>query len=210
MEVRNENDQLNRSKKSNGELSTDIVKSIADNCLEYITYFANQTFTNSTFPDKLKLADISPIFKSGDSTLKRKFKLISVLSAISKIFERLMSKQIFLFGYKLLFNLLCAFREEHGAEHALFRLTELFRNVLADGRNIGMVLMELSKAYDCIHHDLLISKLVAYGFGLLLIQSYLSNRKQRVKVESEFSNWLEIKSGLLKGQFFYLYFLIFS
>ena len=62
-----------------------------------------------------------------------------------------------------------------------------------------MVLMDLSKAYDCIHHDLLIAKIVAYGFGhysLLLIHNYLSNRKQRVKVESEFSEWQEIKSGV--------------
>ena len=50
LEVRNEIDQLNRSKKTNGELSTDIVKSIADNCLEYITYYANHMFASSIFP----------------------------------------------------------------------------------------------------------------------------------------------------------------
>ena len=65
-----------------------------------------------------------------------------------------------------------------------------------------MVLMDLSKAYDCLPHDLLIAKLAAYGFGhhsLLLRQSYLSNRKQRVKVGSEFSEWLGIKSGVPQG-----------
>ena len=53
-----------------------------------------------------------------------------------------------------------------------------------------MVLMDLSEAYDCIPHDLLIAKLAAYGFGhysLILIHSYFSNRKKRVKVGSEFS-----------------------
>ena len=65
-----------------------------------------------------------------------------------------------------------------------------------------MVLMDLSKAYDCITHDLLIAKLAPYGFdhcSLLLIYSYLSNRKQRIKVGSEFSDWLEIKSGVPQG-----------
>ena len=62
--------------------------------------------------------------------------------------------------------------------------------------------MDLSKAYDCITHDLLIAKLAAYGFdhySLLLIHSYLSNKKQRVKVGSQFSDSLEIKSVVPQG-----------
>ena len=111
---------------------------------------------NSTFPDKLKLADVSPICKGGDSTFKKNFR---------PIFERLMWKQICLFAYRLLSNLLCAFREGHIAEHALFRLSEICPNALAKGSVVRMVLMDLSKAYDCIPHDLLIAKLAAYGFG---------------------------------------------
>ena len=148
MEVRNEINQLNHSKKTNGELSTDAVKSIADNFLEYITYYINQMCANSTFPNKLKMADVSPIFKGGDSTLIKNFRPISVLSAISKIFGRFISKQICLFAYRLLSNLLCAFREGHSAEHALFRLTEICRKALADGRVVGIALIDLSKAYD--------------------------------------------------------------
>ena len=133
MEVWNEINQLNRSKKTNGELSTDIIKSLANNCVEYFTFFVNQMFANSTFPNKLKLADVTPIFKLGDSSLKKNFRPISVLSAMSKIFGRLMSKQISPFAYRLLSNLLCAFRNGHSAEHALLRLTEMCRKALADG-----------------------------------------------------------------------------
>ena len=136
-----------------------------------------------------------------------------MLSAISKIFERLISKQICLFVYRLLSNLLCAFREGHSAEHALFRLTEMCRKALADGRVVGMVLMDLSKAYDCIPHDLLIAKLEAYGFGhhsLLLIHNYLSNRKQRVKLDPSLAIGKRSSQRSLKGQFWDLYFLIFS
>ena len=65
-----------------------------------------------------------------------------------------------------------------------------------------MVLMDLSKAYDCLPHDLLLAKLAAYGFGpnsLALISYYLSQRKQRVKVGSTFSEWQEVVSGVPQG-----------
>ena len=202
LEVWNDINQLNRSKKTSGDLSTDIVKSISGSCLEYFTFFVNQMVANSTFPDKLKLADVSPILKLGDSFFKKNFRPISVLSSISKIFERLMSKQNCPFAYRRLSNLLCGFRNGHSAEHALFRLTEICRKALADKKVVGMVLMDLSKAYDCLPHDLLIAKLAAYGFShhsLLLIHGYLSNRKQRVKVGSEFSEWLGIESGVPQG-----------
>ena len=81
-------------------------------------------------------------------------------------------------------------------------LSNVQTKALADGRVVGMLLMDLSKAYDCIPYDVLIAKLEVYGFGhhsLLLIHNYLSNRKQRVKVGSEFSDWQEIKSGVPQG-----------
>ena len=67
---------------------------------------------------------------------------------------------------------------------------------------VGTLLMDLSKAYDCVNHDLIIAKLEAYGVGensLRLIQNYLSQRQQRVKVGSSFSEWLEIILGILQG-----------
>ena len=67
---------------------------------------------------------------------------------------------------------------------------------------VGTLLMDLSKAYDCVNHDLIIAKLEAYGVGensLRLIQNYLSQRQQRVKVDSSFSEWLEIILGILQG-----------
>ena len=62
--------------------------------------------------------------------------------------------------------------------------------------------MNLSKAYDCVNHDLIIAKLEAYGVGensLRLIQNYLSQRQQRIKVVSSLSEWLEIILGVPKG-----------
>ena len=66
----------------------------------------------------------------------------------------------------------------------------------------GMVLMGLSKAYDCLPHDLLLAKMEAYGFSIYcleLVHSYLVGRKQRVKIDTSFSAWQEIKSGAPQG-----------
>ena len=159
-------------------------------------------FECSEFPDKLKLADVSPIFKADDSTLKFNFRPISVLPALSKVLERIMAKQMTPFANTRLSSLLCGFRDGYSTQHALFRLIEACRSTLDKKGYVGMVLMDLSKAYDCLPHDLLMAKLAAYGLGLeslKLFSSYLSNRKQRVKYGNSFSEWQNIESGVPQG-----------
>ena len=136
------------------------------------------------FPESLKQADLSPVFKTGETTAKKNFRPISVLSAKSKVFERLMSKQITSFINPKLSKHLCGFREGYSSQDALFRVIEQCRKILDRSGKVGMVLMDPSKAYDCILHDLLVATLEAYGFSfesLNLMNSYLTNRLQRVK-----------------------------
>ena len=88
-------------------------------------------------------------------------------------------------------------------QHALVRLTERWKCCLDKSGVIVGVLMDLSKVYDCILHDLLIAKLHAYGLGIKaikLLHSYLTNRKQRTKINNSFSEWVEILIGIPKGQ----------
>ena len=68
--------------------------------------------------------------------------------------------------------------------------------------NFGAFLNDLPKAFDCLLHDLLLAKINSYGFSLpalRMVQSYLSNRKQRTKINSEFSPWEEILFGVPQG-----------
>ena len=81
-------------------------------------------------------------------------------------------------------------------------MIEKWRETLDKGGACGALLMGLSKAFDCLKHDLLIAKLNSYGFtydSLKLINSYLSERKHRTKVGSSFSEWLELKLGVPQG-----------
>ena len=107
------------------------------------------------------------------------------------------------FSNKFLSPLLCGFRKGCSTQYALMNLLQKWQKCLdASDGIVGTLLMELSKAYDCVNHDLIIAKLEAYGVGensLTLIQNYLSQRQQRVKVGSSLSEWLEIILGIPQG-----------
>ena len=96
----------------------------------------------------------------------------------------------------------CGFRKGFSTQHALIVMIEKWRQSLDKKKVCGALLTDLSKAFDCLPHDLLIAKLHAYGFGkpsLALVHSYLSGRKQRVKIENTFSTWFEISYGVPQG-----------
>ena len=98
--------------------------------------------------------------------------------------------------------LLSGFRKHHSTQHALLHMVEKWRRHLDNGETAAALLMDLSKAFDSINHDLLIAKLDAYGFSkaaLGFIYSYLHERKQRVDSDSIFSIWKDIEVGVLQG-----------
>ena len=84
-------------------------------------------------------------------------------------------------------------------QHCLLVMTEKWRKCLDKGGISGAILTDLSKAFDCILHDLLIAKLAAYGFdyqSLRMMKSFLSNRQQRTKINNAFSRYSEIRHGV--------------
>ena len=90
----------------------------------------------------------------------------------------------------------------YSAQHALLRLIEACNKSTDSGRNAGAVLTDISKAFDCLDHELLIAKLNAYGFNrsaLLFVHSYLDSRKQRVRVIGSFSIWTKTSLGVPQG-----------
>ena len=98
--------------------------------------------------------------------------------------------------------LLSGFRKGYSTQHALLLFLHNIQRQVDEGKNAAAVLMDLSKAFDCMDHSLLLAKLHAYGLSknaLLLIRSYLSNRKQRVGLDHEYSSWLDLEIGVPQG-----------
>ena len=150
----------------------------------------------------MKYADVTPIHKKDDKTDKENYRPISILPNLSKVYERLMYNQIYPYFNLLFSKFQCGFRKGFNAQHCLLAMIEKWRETLDKGGETGAVLTDLSKAFDCIDHNLLIAKLDAYGFGkqsLDFIHSYLSKRKQRTKVDSAYSPWEMLFSGVPQG-----------
>ena len=104
------------------------------------------------------------IFKKGDPRCTENYRPISILSAMSNIYERSMGIQMNSYFKGILSALLSGFRQGYSTQHALFRAMETWKRCLDTNGIAGTILIDLSKAYDCIPHDLLIAKLEAYGF----------------------------------------------
>ena len=103
---------------------------------------------------------------------------------------------------KYLSPFISAYRQNYSTQHVLIRLLEEWKEDLDNNFVVRGVLMDLSKALDCIPHDLLIAKLKAYGFDNYLVYylySYLNNRKPCVRINNEKSSLQNLTSGLPQG-----------
>ena len=140
--------------------------------------------------------------KKDKKFLKNNYRPVSILPSVSKIYELCIYDQINDYFHPLFSRLQCEFRKGFKGEHCLLVLIEKCCEVLDKRGYDGILLTDLSKAFDCINHELLLIKLHAYGFSLeslIFIQSYISNQIQRVKINSSFSEYSNVQSGVPQG-----------
>ena len=191
---------------SKSSQQTDIPTKILNYKSEYFAgYFhenINFCFENSCLPSDLKFADVTPAYKKKSKNSKDIYRPVSILSNISKVYERCIYDQMEAYFETILSPNQCGFRKGFSAQHCLISLIEKWKKSVDNGGAFGALMTDLSKAFDCLSHELLIAKLEAYGFdekSLKLIYNYLSNRKQRVKINDSYSSWREILYGVPQG-----------
>ena len=141
-----------------------ILKVSCNTSAETLHNLFNECLTTGNFPDNLKVVDITPVFKKKDPLNKENYRPVSVLPSISKIFEKLMQKQINGYINNFLSPYLCGYRKGFSTQLALLSLTEKWKKVLDNKGIRGAVLMDLSRVFGTINHDLLIAKLHSYGW----------------------------------------------
>lgn len=187
-----------KNKKAAGwdEIPVDLIKSVSVFIAEPLSIIVNQSFQSNVFPQHLKYAELKPLFKGGDKGNSNNYRPVSVLPSFSKILEKVAHNQIitFLENNLILSNEQFGFRNSRGAISAVSRLVDEVSWALDGSQSTMGVFCDLSKAFDCVNHDILLHKLSIYKFSkntIIWMSSYLDKRFQRTVI---FKNNLKFKS----------------
>ena len=192
--------------KSSGcdDINTKIIKKIAKEISKPLAHIFNLSFLSGIIPDNLKVALVTPIFKSNDETKFENYRPISVLTCFSKLLEKLMAKRLTMFigKHKILSKHQYGFRQNRSTEHAIINFVDKITTAIDQGKFSVGIFLDLSKAFDTINHRILIRKLDHYGIRGVAkkwFENYLCNRKQLVKYNGVKSEEMTITSGVPQG-----------
>lgn len=172
--------------------------------LNPLLHVTNLSLQQGIFPQELKKARVIPLFKGGDKMLCTNYRPISVLPAVSKLYERLMYNRIesFIDRQNILSNSQFGFRPKHGPNLALIAAIDKVLQAQEKRDFIAGVFLDFSKAFDTVSHDILLRKLRRYGIrGLALdwLESYLSDRTQFVQYGGASSECESVTCGVPQG-----------
>ena len=181
-----------------------VLKSVSDVIVAPLTYVLNLSLAQGVVPSELKIARVTPIYKSGDNQLCINYRPVSVLPCLSKIFERCMYNRLFKFfeANNVLNDCQFGFRKSSSPELALSLLVDKITKAMDAKENAVGLFIDLSKAFDTVNFDILLQKLEVYGIRgtpLKWIENYLNGRKQFVYYNNCKSDYRDIKCGVPQG-----------
>ena len=168
---------------------------------KYLTNIINNDLLRNSFSNSAKVASVRPIFKKGERTEIKNYKPVFYIVFPKSMKGSYITKS-HLFQMNFLSDFISAYRKGYSTNHVLIRLIENWKTTLAKNLFTEAVLMDLSKAFDCIPHDLLIAKLHAYGLSfdtVTFLNLYLKDRKQNIRINNIFSAFQNILSGVPQG-----------
>lgn len=173
-----------KPKKSAGHdsINTQFIKKIKFSIIDPLEIIINKSFTEGQFPSHLKIAKVIPIHKSKQKNLTVNYRPISILPAISKIFEKLLTNRLIQFfqNHSTLTDNQFGFRKKHSTIHAVTKFTLDIITDITENKSTLATFIDFSKAFDKIDHQILLHKLSLYGIrgiGHQIISSYLNNRQ---------------------------------
>lgn len=181
-----------------------LVKKMVEAVISPFTYICNLSLSSGIFPDEWKLASVTPVHKGGNRGLPSNFRPISLLSIFSKLLEKLVNKRLinYLDKYELLSPNQFGFRRGKSTEDAVLLLTNTVSSALDNGQSCMGVFLDLAKAFDTVSTQILMRKLEYLGIrgvGLDWFHSYLTGRRQCIRVGSTISDPLPVDFGVPQG-----------
>mgnify|MGYP000542503182 CR=1 FL=1 len=185
-------------------LPVKVLKIVKHILAEPICNLINLSIESATFPSILKFASITPVYKKDDRTLVSNYRPIAVLPLLSKIFEKFITVRLtdFFLKHKIISPSQFGFQSGVSTVDALTKLTDFIYDSLNSRNHTVGVFVDLQKAFDTVNHGILLQKLNHYGvrgLPLAYLASYLRDRKQRVKINSTFSDAVTVNIGIPQG-----------
>ena len=186
------------------DIPVKVIKRAAPIISPILSSYYNKMMQEGIFPDVLKTGKVTPIFKKGDSQLLENYRPISTLPIFGKVFEKIIYSRLYNFftSQNILYDKQFGFRKSHSTSHAINHSVNHIKKELESKNYVLGIFIDLSKAFDTIDHDQLISKLNHYGIrgsANKLIQSYLTNRNQYTECLTEKSDNLKVVFGVPQG-----------
>jgi hypothetical protein len=195
-----------KSKTSSGHdgISTYLLKHLNTVIAAPLAIIINQSIRSGIVPNSLKIAKITPVHKKDDAHLVTNYRPISLLPALSKVFEKVVYDQLFdyLKTNNLFDNGQYGFRNGHSTEHAVLEVVDRVTFGLDQGRMPLAIYLDLSKAFDTLNFEIVLKKLEHYGIqptSLAWFESYLENRKQYVEINNVKSKITSVSLGVPQG-----------
>jgi hypothetical protein len=197
-----------KTKTSSGydEISTKLLKETIHNISKSLTHIINQSFQTGIIPTKMKIAKVVPVHKSSDPSLLTNYRPINLLTAFSKLLEKLMYDKVikFLTSNNIFYEHQYGFRPKHSTIHPIIHLLNKFAesNNKKKKKLTLAVFCDLSKAFDVISHKILLRKLNNYGLRGIIntwFQNYLADRTQYVEIEGSRSTSRQLQCGVPQG-----------
>ena len=185
-------------------IDTGIIKLIHAEIVPALTHIVNLSISSRKFPDFWKSTKIIPLHKKGDKLNPRNYRPVAIIPIFSKILERVVFSQIirYLSENQLLHPNHHSYRKNHNTTTALIQMYDSWVKAVDDGEISGVCLLDMSAAFDIVDHGLLLQKLRLYGFdssALAWVESYLTDRRQCVSIDSCLSSMLQTDTGVPQG-----------
>ena len=186
-------------------ISIKFVKILLPYIVRPLTHIINHCFTTSTFPEAWKIGVVVPLPKKSLASECSDFRPIVILPCLAKVCEMLLAEQIsdYLSNYKLLSPYQSGFRPGHSCSTATMKVIDDIRSSFDMEFITLLCLLDFSKAFDSVDHELLVYKLKYYfgfsDFAANLLASYLKNRQQKVNVSGRCSDLKSVKCGVPQG-----------
>lgn len=185
-------------------LSVHVLSSIVSMLAPQLANIFNECTARGVFPDLMKVSKIIPLHKNGSKSDPNNFRPISILPSLSKIFEKVILDQLVSYfnQHKLIHNRQFGFTKGSSTTDAAATLIRTIFDAWEVNMNAYGIFCDLSKAFDCVNHDILLGKLMFYGIdnlSIALISSYLSDRTQKVDINRTLSSGATLQMGVPQG-----------